>query len=53
MKWYFRPRVTNIQKENAKKTGVNDSILLSAAAATAPRHKSLRRAAATAATAAR
>ena len=49
--WYFVPHVTNIYYEDTKKKGVNDGILPSAAAATAPRRKPLRRAAVTAATA--
>jgi len=39
--WYSVPRVTNIHKEDTNKTGVNDGILLSAAAATAHRPKPL------------
>ena len=48
---YFVPRVMNIQLRRHKKTGENDGILPSAAAATAPFRKPLRRAVATAATA--
>ncbi len=51
MNWYFVPCNKHSVRRH-KKTGVNDGILLSAAAATAPRHKPLRHAAATAATAA-